>query len=64
MKKLKKITAALCAALMLLTTVPSASAEYTEAETRDADVLIPSVLFRAAIRVMSFTAYPPAPKRW
>lgn len=39
MKKLKKITAALCAALMLLTTVPSASAEYTEAETRDADVL-------------------------
>ena len=39
MKIFKKMTAVLCAAIMLLSVMPAAGAEYTEAEKRDADVL-------------------------
>ncbi len=39
MKILKKLTAGLCAAVMLLCAAPKAGAEYTAAETRDADAL-------------------------
>lgn len=39
MKIFKKITAAICAAAALLAAVPAAGAEYTESETRNADVL-------------------------
>ena len=39
MKKLKKLTTAALAALMLLSAIPAASAEYTKEETKDADVL-------------------------
>ena len=39
MKIFKKMTAALCAAIMLLSVMPAAGAEYTAEEKRDADVL-------------------------
>ena len=39
MKILKRITAAICAAVMLASAMPLAGAEYTDAEKRNADVL-------------------------
>jgi len=39
MKKLKKLTAAICAATMLFAAMPIAGAEYTNEEKKDADVL-------------------------
>lgn len=39
MKKLKKLTTAALAAAMLLSAMPTAGAEYTKEETKDADVL-------------------------
>lgn len=39
MKKLKRLTAGVCAAVMLLCSAPAAGAEYTPEETKNADVL-------------------------